>query len=333
MLKIKSVGKYYQLLIIAGIMWGFYPLIFKNTLLVISIFGLIAIRYLVGALFTFLLEHKKIHLINRKMLLLMILFAIFGSAIPAYLFTLGVAITDAVHASVLSIASPFLVYLFSAIILKNKIHKNVIGGSVVASIGLLIILMISTGASNGASFKGDALILISQALAALAVVFAKKVLSSVKRNFGPEQLTFYEYLLAGLTALTIIFIFRPEISFSISHISSLVWLLLIGTIAGALPTLLFYKSEKFLTAERVADVNFISPLAGSIVAITLLGESVNLIFLFGAVLLVIGLLISNNKLHPMIISQRMLKLEQAYEAKLSQKLNPKLVYERIVNRR
>ena len=71
---------------------------------------------------------------------------------------------------------------------------------------------------------------------------------------------------------------RPTLDINIGGIGSYVWLILLGTVAGSLPLALYYRSAKHLPAERVADLNFIAPIAGIVVAILLLGESVSLVF-------------------------------------------------------
>jgi type III secretory pathway component EscT len=52
-------------------------------------------------------------------------------------------------------------------------------------------------------------------------------------------------------------------------------------------------------------VSFISPTTGALVGVFLLGEQITLFFVAGAALVIIGLLISHNKIHPVYIAHKL----------------------------
>ncbi|MDQ5884977.1 MAG: hypothetical protein QG645_139 [Patescibacteria group bacterium] len=299
----KTQLKYYHYLIFSGVMWGFTPLIYKKSLLFTSIFGLLIFKYFFGAALLFTINHKKYVKIPSKYWATIAAFVLIGVLLPSFLYPLGLSKTSALHASFISLAFPFFVYIFASIFLKDTIHKKVIIGSLFASIGLIIIILFgsngSLNASNSSSFAGDLIMLASQFFAASGIVFSRKLL--VKNNvMPPEQLAFFEYLFAFCGYLIMALIFSQNIYYDLSSVSSIFWLIMLVTFAGSIPIVLYYKSVKHLPAERVPDVNFVSPLVGSIVAISILNDSVTSAFIVGAFILFIGLLFSNNKLHPLI---------------------------------
>ena len=300
-------------------MWGFTPLIYKKSLLFTSIFGLLIFKYFFGAILLFSVYHKKYVKIASKVWPTIAFFIIIGVLLPSFLYPLGLSKTSALHASFISLAFPFFVYIFASIFLKDKIHKKVIIGSIFASVGLVVIILFgsssSLDASNSSSLSGDLIMLASQFFAASGIVFSRKLL--VKNNvMPPEQLAFFEYLFAFCGYLIMALIFSQTIYYDLSSVSSLFWLLMLVTFAGSIPIALYYKSVKHLPAERVPDVNFVSPLVGSIVAITILNDSVTPAFILGAFILFIGLLFSNNKLHPLIWGAHLHQKERSLISKV-----------------
>ena len=315
----KTQIKYYHYLIFSGVMWGFTPLIYKKSLLFTSIFGLLIFKYFFGAILLFSVYHKKYVKIASKVWPTIAFFIIIGVLLPSFLYPLGLSKTSALHASFISLAFPFFVYIFASIFLKDKIHKKVIIGSIFASVGLVVIILFgsssSLDASNSSSLSGDLIMLASQFFAASGIVFSRKLL--VKNNvMPPEQLAFFEYLFAFCGYLIMALIFSQTIYYDLSSVSSLFWLLMLVTFAGSIPIALYYKSVKHLPAERVPDVNFVSPLVGSIVAITILNDSVTPAFILGAFILFIGLLFSNNKLHPLIWGAHLHQKERSLISKV-----------------
>lgn len=299
----KTQLKYYHYLIFSGVLWGFAPLIYKKSLLFTSIFGLLVFKYFFGTVLLFSVHHKKYIKIPTNAWLTIALFIVFGVLVPSFLYTVGLSKTSALHASFISLAFPFFVYIFASIFLKDKIHKKVIIGSLFASVGLVIIILFgsngSLDTSNSSSLSGDLIMLVSQFLAAVGTVFSRKLLVKNK-VMPPEQLAFFEYIFSFCGYLFVALIFSQSIYYDLSSLQSIFWLFMLVTVAGSIPIALYYKSVKHLPAERVPDVNFVSPLVGSFVAITILNDSVTFAFILGALMLFIGLLFSNNKLHPLI---------------------------------
>lgn len=327
-----KTNKYYKMLILSGVLWGLAPFIYKMSFLFVGVLGFIAIRYAIGAILAFAAEHKNFVPIGKKIVVLVLIFAMLESIVPGYIYAVGIGKTSALHASMIALALPFFVYLFSVIFLKDKIHRKVIIGSILASAGLIIILALGGKGSGHASLLGDSLILFSQMLFALGIILAKKILGG-KKVLPPGQLVFMEYFFGTIISIAVIFVLRPTINVDIGELSAVFWLIIAGTVGGSLPLIFYYRSIKFLPAERLGDINYIAPITGFVVAILFLGESVTLSFIVGAMLLFVGLLISNNKLHPVVVGRKFIDIEKEAERDIAHAIiSPKVVYERISNR-
>ena len=319
MLKIKIFhNKYYKYLVISGILWGFYPLIFKQSMLFVGILALLAGRFLGGALILLVRnKYKKAYKIHRPPKAIFI-YSAFSSVVALSLFLLGLSMTTPLHASLIGLSLPFFVYALSVIILKEPVHKKVLYGGILATLGLLFIIMYSTNESSKASLVGDLLILGSQASFAVGAILARKAIKS-RSIKSPEQLAFYDYAIAGVFFLvaTVLITFFGNGWQPIS-LSGLFWIAMAATIGGIIPNVFFLKSARGLPAEKLADTNFISPIVGILAAVLIAGDSLTLSYVVGSVVVFMGLSISNDKLHPklpVVDSSSLINLEKMVIAK------------------
>lgn len=76
-------------------------------------------------------------------------------------------------------------------------------------------------------------------------------------------------------------------------------------LCGAIPLTLYNRSIRKLPAPRLADVSFISPTTSAMVGVILLGEQISASFVIGTIFVVVGLLISHNKIHPVYIAHHL----------------------------
>lgn len=199
---------------------------------------------------------------------------------------------------------PFFVYFFAAVLISEKPHKKVIFGSIIAFLGMVtIIFSASVSATAKGAFIGDGILLIEAIVGALVIVWGRKIFTKHKKING-EQMSFIEFTVAIVPFAVVMLLSGDYIE--IVNIQLTTWLMIVGAsiLCGALPLVLYYRVVRRLPAERLADTNFISPLTAAIIAVTLLGEQLTFMFVIGAVCVVTGLLISHNKLHPVLAAHR-----------------------------
>jgi drug/metabolite transporter (DMT)-like permease len=289
-------NKYYKYLVIAGILWGFYPLIINQGLLFIGILSLLAGRYVVGFIILYAKNFHdkslKIPRTNKKLLL----YAMCDTVIPIAIYAVGISLSTPLHASIITLSIPFLVYFLSSFVLREPLHKKVVFGGFIATCGLIIVILSKSDSSAQFSLIGDLLIFISGIPSAFAVIFARRIIRT-KQVQRPGQLAIYAYMVAAIlfSAILIVQIFTngniPSIGFH-----GLFWILISASLGGVVPYLFYLKSAKGLPAEKLADVNYISPVTGIVAAVIITGASFGLIDFFGLVIVLTGLAISNNKL-------------------------------------
>lgn len=293
----------YTMLFMSGVFWGFSALFYKKSLAAISITLFLAVRFILGASFIYATERKKFVRLSMRVLGLIALFTIVDTIIINFLYSAGIQRTTALHAAFIHLSTPFIVYFLAAIFLSEKPHKRVIAGAVIAAMGMLGIILGSSSATNeiGASVTGDIILLLEAFVAASAIVIGRKLLTKYRKIPG-EQLGFIEYSLAAIP-FAILTIASGKISeLGALDMSSWAWIIGASLLCGAIPLTLYNRSIRKLPASRLADVSFISPTTGALVGVFLLGEQMSMPFVIGASLVLIGLLISHNKIHPVYIA-------------------------------
>lgn len=301
----------YYMLLAAAVMWGLSPIFYKKSLIFFSIVIFLSLRFLVGAISVFATSHKKFITIQRKVWIPLLIYVIVDGILLNYIYAQGLSHTSVLHVAIISISTPFFIYFFAAIILKEKVRQPVIIGGSISAAGLLIVLTTNSNQSGHTSLVGDLLILLNSALSALVIVYVRKMLHKNTNKLPAEQLTFIVYAVSSSILIVILVAGYLHNNIPIHFdMSGILWVLVSGIFCGALPLSLYYKAVKILPAQRLADLNYITPVIGVMSAVVFLGEQLNVRFVVGSVVLFVGLLISNNKLHPMIYTHYLLGLER-----------------------
>ena len=299
--------KAYRNLVISAVLWGLSPLFYKQGLLLVSISVFLGLRFAIGAMAILATERKKFIRLTTKVIAIITAFAILDALLVNIVYSFAIQRTTLLHASIIQLSVPFLVYFFAAIILKEKPHKIVLIGSTVAVIGMAIIV-IANSASSAPSTNtqniGDLAMFACVSLSALSIVLGRKVLSGIKK-LPSEQLGFMEYAISAVPFFVIILLHGSWQAITSISAMAWVWILAAAIISGSLPVTFYYRSVKKLPAERLADMSFISPAVAGIVGIMFLGEQLSVGFIAGTALVVVGLLISHKKIHPVLAAHKL----------------------------
>jgi drug/metabolite transporter (DMT)-like permease len=306
----RNVRKYshqaYSMLFMSGVLWGFSALFYKKSLAVVSITAFLAVRFVLGASFIFATERKKFIRLSMRVFGLIALFTIVDTIMINFLYSAGIQKTTAIHAAVIHLSTPFIVYFLAALFLSEKPHRRVVVGAIIAAIGMLGIIVGSSSYNSnaGASAVGDIILLLEAFVAASAIVMGRKLLTKYKKIPG-EQLGFIEYSLAAVPFIIIALFSGTFSELFVLNYTSWLWIIGASILCGAIPLTLYNRSIRKLPAPRLADVSFISPTTSAMVGVILLGEQISASFVIGTIFVVVGLLISHNKIHPVYIAHHL----------------------------
>jgi len=114
--------------------------------------------------------------VTNKDKLRMFLCGVFGVAANQLLFFKGLDQTSTINASIIMVASPIIVALLSAIILKEKPSIYRVVGIIIGLAGACFIILQENNANEGASFIGNLLIILNATSYGLYLVLVKPLM-------------------------------------------------------------------------------------------------------------------------------------------------------------
>ena len=265
------------------IIWGATFSIVKGILDQIMPLTFLAYRFFWAAFILGLIFWKRLKNIDKIILGKGFLVGIF--LFLGYTFqTVGLKYTTATKAGFITGLSVVLVPIISHFFIREKISKNSIIGVILAVIGLWFLNYNSSFIFN----FGDFLVLLCTVSFAMHIIsvglYARKV----------------DYVLLVIVQLTTVFVLsflmalffeRPGIHL---YYPSGVWwsIILTGIFATALAFYMQNKFQRYSTATKTAIIFSGEPIFGAIFAYLLLGEKVGLIAWIGGLLIIFGMIIS-----------------------------------------
>ena len=189
--------------------------------------------------------------------------------------------------TVIQYTYPIFISIFAGILINEKITKKLIIASITGWLGILIILNpYQLSSLNIELDKFTVLIAFLGAIStALAYITVKKL-----------SLTEDIFIIIKYFPLISVIILSPIVFFNwvTPNINDLIWIIGIGMFTQAGQTFLTIGLKKLPTSEA-ARINYLQVLFGSLWGILFFNELININFIVGAVLVLLGTIISTSK--------------------------------------
>jgi len=281
----------------ATVIYGFNHTIAKNVMpIYIEAFGFVLLRVL-GATILFwvlslFINNKKI---DKKDWPRIFLCSFLGMFINKLAFFKGLELSTPINSSILITAVPILVFIFSAIIIKEKLRLGRAFGIISGFIGALILILYSPGSSFNAPNipLGNILFIVNSSTYGLYLIFVKKLVE--KYNI----ITLFRWLfLIGLVM---------NFPFGIQEFSTVNWgtlpfvdaiLPMIYVVVGT--TFLTYMFNAYalskLTASTVSSFVYFQPIVGIFYALTTKNDYLTILNVIGMLLIFLGVYLVTKKL-------------------------------------
>lgn len=284
-------------LIIANLIWGAASPIFKWSLQDIEPFTLAFLRFFIGALILLPFTLHRLH-VDKKDWLKLLLISLTGITINISFFFLGLQKTASVNAPIIASAAPVIIILGSILFLGERPKKIVILGTLLSLIGVISIIvepMIEKGLD--ASVIGNLFLILS----VLGSVIHTILLKGFTRKYSALSITFWSFLIGGA-------FFLPMLSVEVQNhgfltnltMQGLIGILFGAVLASALAYYLYALALKYVVASEAGIFTYMDPVVAIVIAIPLLGEKITPVFVFGSILVFVGILIAEKRLpwHP-----------------------------------
>jgi len=285
-------------LIIANIIWGAAPPIFKFALENIPPFTLGFLRFFIPALLLLpFIRNFKVRDISPKDWLELILGSFFGITINIAFFFLALQKTQSINAPIIASSGQVFLYILSIIFLKEKAKLKVFAGMMCALIGVVFIIL-SPVLFEGKSFSlgeftGNLFLVISTFGAVLHPLLYKNIL----KKMDTMVVTCLSFFIGSIA-------FLPMVVGELQswNVMMLDFRGIVGILFGAfLSSLAAYSLYNYglskISTEEIGLFTYIDPIVTVLIAAPLLHEYPTVHFFLGAILVFGGIFIAEGRIH------------------------------------
>jgi len=287
----------YSALIGVQIFFGSLPVIGKYVLQVIPAFGLVGFRVGLTALTLAVVQcaRGRFWLRNKGDYLRLGVLSLFGVTLNQLLFISGLSLTKASNTSLLAATIPIFTLFVSFILGFERLRVVKVLGIVLACVGVAILIdprnaSFSSQSTLGSSQStlGDLLIVANSLSYGIYVASSKEV---IMRN-GAFRSMMWVFIFASIIcvpvgAFAMATVDLPSVSLSIWAV-----ILYISLWATAVPYLLNAWALARVNPSTVAVFVYLQPLIGFLLAVTLLGENIDLNFVIAAAMVFAGVFLA-----------------------------------------
>ncbi len=277
--------------------WGLAGPVIVWTLRLIPPFTFLFLRFLIASIviLPFALKSKFWREINRQnfptLLGLSLLSTTFGLGVLFY----GYQFTTALDGSLIALIAPLLIVAGGAFFLKEEITRLEKTGLAVAFAGSLVTLLqplLETGATGGKATLGNFLVLLYNISWAAYCLWDKKV----GKKFSLMTTLAFPIFLSALAFAPLAFVessFIPHSSFFI--LKALPGVLYMAILSYIVAYYLYEWSVRRIEVSEAALFGYLQPVFAFPAAYLLLGELPTRYFLLGAVLIGLGVFLTEYK--------------------------------------
>ncbi|MDQ6894840.1 MAG: DMT family transporter [Acidobacteriota bacterium] len=199
------------------------------------------------------------------------LYALLGVSFNQMLFILGLSMTTAINTSLLTATIPVFTLAVAVLLGRERMAPAAAAGVVLATAGVLVLLDVSRFDFGSRHLRGNLLILANSLSYSFYLVLSRPILARYGARTIVSRLFLYGSGPILLLAAPSLMLFSP------AAVPPIAWACLAGIVVFC--TVLPYLSNSWAlartVASRVAFYVFLQPLIASLLAVTLLGESLS----------------------------------------------------------
>ncbi|MDC3246291.1 DMT family transporter [Flavobacteriaceae bacterium] len=280
----------------AAIIYGLNHTIAKNVMpIYITPFGFILLRVLGAAilfwLVSFFIKPEKI---QKKDWPRLIACSFLGMVINMLAFFKGLQLSTPVNSSVIITISPIIVFIFSAILLKEKIQFLKTIGIISGFIGAIILVLYTskTGINAPNIPLGNVLFILNSFAYGLYLVLVKPLIE----KYNIITLLKWLFLLAIFLNLPVTFNEFTSVKWADLPIKNAVLPMLFVVVGTTFCTYLFNAyALRTLSPSTVSSFIYLQPIVGIVYAVSTKSDTLSLVSVTGMILIFIGIYLVTKK--------------------------------------
>ncbi|MEM4405739.1 MAG: DMT family transporter [Candidatus Methanomethylicaceae archaeon] len=199
---------------------------------------------------------------------------------------IGMSMTSASESSIIIASNPIFIALCSRHFLKERLQPIGVAGIILAFVGVFTIVLRNGASLGNSSTLGNLLCLGSVFAWTAYSIYGKQKLKENNAN----EITAYSSLF-GTILLAPLALISEGLKLPTSFVP---WisLLALGLLCSAVAYLFWYKALELLPASEAGSYLFLIPVIASTLAYFILGERLDLLFFVGALLVIIGVIMT-----------------------------------------
>jgi drug/metabolite transporter (DMT)-like permease len=220
------------------------------------------------------------------------LLAVFGVVINQIFFIYGLSITTPINSSIIMISNPIMVFVFTLIILKERITVIKFSGLIFAVVGAVMILRFRGNFEVGSdTIAGDLMTLINSASWAIFVVMVKPIMMKYNTVTAMRWL----FLFGAMYMLPIGLVETLHTDWNAFTSNAIFALLFVVVATTFVAYFLNIYGLQELSPNTVSAYIYLQPFLASLFAILMGEDTLTPTKLFSGFLIILGLYLINKK--------------------------------------
>ena len=281
------------LLILLALIWGSSPIMIKKALVQLGPFEIGALRLSLASLVLMPFLLKSLNEIKKKDYFILFISGIVGNVIPYFLYPIAQTQIDSATSGVLTSLTPFFALIIGVIFYKLKATKNNIIGLCIGFLGTSILILFSNSSEGFSADLYGLFVVAATLLYGINLNLVKYHLKHLK------PITITAFSIVSILPITLYILFShtefpSHLKLVNEYLLEFGYVFVLGVLGTSIATLIFYNLIKIKDTVFASMVTYLMP----IVAIgfgVLDGEKINLIQLFGMLLVLLGVFINSKK--------------------------------------
>lgn len=280
------------LLIFISITWGSSFILIKKSLLVFSPYEIGAIRVVGSGIMLATIGIPALLRMRRGTLLWVIIAGFFGNFLPMFLFPIAQTQVSSSLAGILDSLVPIFVLAFGFLFFRIKTKLTQIIGAVIGFLGAASLIYFSEGNAESSQFSYAMLIILAAASYGLNSLIVKEKIPEL----DAVKLTAAVYSVWAIPSFFILYYTGLIQNFEMkpSYVEPMIYMTFLTVFGTAIAMLLYFKLIQITSSVFASTSSYLLPIVAVIWGV-LDGERFTMWYVFGAVLILIGIYLIREK--------------------------------------
>lgn len=278
-------------LIVLSLIWGSSFILIKRGLVGLTPFQLGSLRMIFAATFLLIIGFKSLKNIKQHQWKFIALTALMGTFLPAYLFSIAQTQIDSSISAILNSLTPLGTLVLGALVFGLSFQRRQVFGVIIGLFGSALLIL--NGAVNhpGQNYWFATLAICGAVCYAVNVNLIKKYLS----DLSPLSITVGNFAVLLIPAFIVLCFSN---FFEVAHLpnvkTSMLFIVILAVLGTCVANVIYFKLIQISSPIFASSVTYMLPLVACFWGV-LDGESLTLVQMLGAFIVLVGVYLSARK--------------------------------------